>query len=105
LLQALARLLAAAPDAGVRDGAEAVRLVQRLLARQPNPGAPAAEAAAMAYAEAGDMSTALAWQRQAIAAAERSGRDPGIPREMHGNLERFERGMPARVPWPDYAVP
>ena len=105
LLQSLTRLLAAAPDAGVRDGAQAVALARRLLALQPNPGAPAGEAVAMAYAEAGDMSTAVAWQRQAIAAAERSGRDPGLPREMQGNLASFERGVPARVPWADYAVP
>lgn len=105
LIQALARLLAAAPDARVRNGAEALALMQRLLRLLPDPGPEVTEAMAMAYAETGDYRQAVAWQRQAIAAAERTDRAAGMGQAMRENLSLFERGEPCRTPWADYAMP
>jgi tetratricopeptide (TPR) repeat protein len=102
LIQALARLRAAAPDSSVRDGAHAVALMKGLMAREPSRGPDMSEAMAMAYAETGDYQQATAWQRRAIAAAER---DASMQREMGENLELFERGEPSRTPWADYAKP
>lgn len=105
LMQALARLRAAAPDASVRDGAQAVALMQRVVGRGPTPEPEISEAMAMAYAEVGDFRQAVTWQRQAMAAAERAGGDASLVREMGANLSLFEREQPSRTPWADYAVP
>ena len=105
LMQALARLRAAAPDASVRDGTQAVALMQRALSGQSAPGPEVSEAMAMAYAETGEFRQAVSWQRMAMVAAERAGRDPGIVREMGANLRLFERGKPSRTPSADYAMP
>ena len=59
----------------------------------------------MAYAETGDYRQAVAWQQQAIAAAERTDRDTGMRQEMRENLTLFERGAPCRTPWAPYAMP
>jgi tetratricopeptide (TPR) repeat protein len=103
LLQALARLLAAAPDPRVRDGARAVALMETVVKQQRTPELD--ETMAMAYAETGDFQQAVAWQRQAIAAAERIGRDPHVRRQMTENLRLFERREPCRVPWREGTMP
>ncbi len=102
LIQALARLRAAAPVKNVRDGAQAVALMTDLVAREPNPGPEICEAMAMAYAEAGDYQQATLWQRRAIAAVERDALMQGA---MNENLVLFARGEPCRTPWADYAKP
>jgi len=104
VMQALARVRAAAPDAAVRNGAEALAIVQRLVGRGP-AGPDVAEAAAMAHAEVGDYEQAVTWQRQAMEAAQRAGRGDDVLREMRVNLDLFQRGQPCRTPWADYAVP
>jgi tetratricopeptide (TPR) repeat protein len=97
LVEALARVLAAAPDQQVRDGRRAVTLMQELVNRQPSP--EAIEAMAMSSAEAGDYRQAVAWQGKAIAAAERTGRDPNVVKQMVENLRLFQQGKPCREPW------
>ena len=100
---ALARLLAAAPDAGVRDGRRALRLVERLAAggeRTIDLG----ETMAMALAELGRTGEAAGVQRDLIAAAEAEGMRDAVPR-LAANLRLYERGRPCRAPWPDGAVP
>jgi predicted Zn-dependent protease len=62
----LARLLAAAPDAAVRDGRRALDLALAL--HRVAPAVAAAETVAMAYAEVGDFTQALAWQEHAQSA-------------------------------------
>lgn len=103
LIQALARLLAAAPDARVRDGARAVGLMERLVTRQRTPERN--ETMAMAYAEAGDYQQAVAWQREAIAAAEQTGRELHVRQQMAENLQLFQRGEPCRIPWRPGTMP
>jgi tetratricopeptide (TPR) repeat protein len=95
--QALARILAAAPDAAVRDGRRAVAIMQAVVQQQAGP--EQSEAMAMAYAEAGDYGQAIEWQRKAIGAADAAGRDPHVRDQMQQNLILFERKEPCRIPW------
>ncbi len=101
--EALARVLAAAPDSQVRDGRRAVTLMHELVKGQTSP--EAMEAMAMAYAETGEYLQAVAWQGKAIAAAERAGRDPHVAKQMTENLQLFEQGRPCRTPWREGTMP
>ena len=92
---ALARLLAAAPDDGVRDGRSALALMEPLLKQQNTIGS--AETMAMALAEVGRIDEAAVWQREAIAAAKGSQPD-AVPR-LEQNLTLYESGKPCRTPW------
>jgi len=94
---ALVRLLAAAPDDRVRDGQAALRLIQRIVAEEPRTY-EVAEMMAMTFAEIGQYGDASAWQRDAIAAAERAGR-PDAAKEMAGMLTKYEHRQPCRQPW------
>jgi tetratricopeptide (TPR) repeat protein len=94
----LARLLAAAPDDQVRDGARAWDLVQALAATQQNTAV--AETMAMALAELGRFESAVEWQRVAMAVATRAER-PDISREMAANLALYLAHQPCRMPWRD----
>jgi tetratricopeptide (TPR) repeat protein len=93
---ALARLLAAAPDDRVRDGARAQTLVETLLEGQPTIAL--AETMAMSLAEQGRFAEAVQWQRQAIDAARQAG---GGGDSLAANLRLYESGRPCRTPWTD----
>jgi tetratricopeptide (TPR) repeat protein len=95
--RAAARLFAAAPDDRVRNGRRALTLVQALLGRQPRT-IELAETMAMASAEMGQYSDAVLQQREAIEAAERTGRRD-VTERLAGNLERYRAGRPCRTPW------
>jgi len=94
---ALVRLLAAAPDDRVRDGHQAMRLMQDLVAKEPRRY-DLDEMMAMTLAELGRFEEAAKSQRDAIAGAERSGR-PDVAKRMSDNLVRYERRQPCRTPW------
>ena len=96
LRHALARVLAAAPDAGARDGSQALSIAQQLLAsgRTTQVG----ETLAMAYAEVGNFSEAASIQRDILAAASRAGLSEDL-RRMTANLRLYERGQACRTPW------
>lgn len=94
---ALARLLAAAPDAGVRDGTRAVAIMNDLLKTQQT--VPMAETMAMALAESGRFDEAVQWQRDAIRAARESKRED-LVRKLTTNLHLYESRRPCRTPWP-----
>jgi tetratricopeptide (TPR) repeat protein len=94
--EALARVLAAAPDASVRDGRRALALVDGLLAKQQT--LELGEALAMSLAELGRYEEAAVVQRDVIAAAERAGLHDVAVR-MAGNLQLYERRSPCRTPW------
>ena len=100
--KALARLLAAAPDARTRDGQRALTLVQELLARERS--FDLGEAMAMALAEIGRYAEAASWQREVMSMAEQAGRY-GLVELMAGNLRLYERGEPSRTPWRDDEMP
>jgi tetratricopeptide (TPR) repeat protein len=94
-VELLVRVLAAAPDAGARDGRLAADLGAGLVRRTRTWRT--LEAEAMALAESRQWADAVARQREAIDAFRRAtGRDsPGLS----GNLQRYERREPSRVPW------
>lgn len=100
--QALVRLLAAAPDARVRDGRRALAITRDLLTRKPTPDLY--ETMAMALAESGQFEEAAALQRELIAAAKRAGRDD-LALGMAENLKRYEAREPCRTPWRDNEMP
>jgi tetratricopeptide (TPR) repeat protein len=91
----LVRLLAAAPDANVRDGAQAVALGRALV--EHSRSWRTLEALAMALAETGLFSEAVALQQEAIDAhRRRTGRSNAA---MTAALNGYERQKPCRVPW------
>jgi tetratricopeptide (TPR) repeat protein len=92
-----ARLFAAAPDRGVRDGRRALTIAEALLKEPGPPSLELAETLAMAAAEVGQYGDAVRWQRQALDAA-RAGRLDAVTR-LSENLERYEARQPSRAPW------
>ena len=97
----LARLLAAAPDDGVRDGARALSLTQELLAT--NKTTQVGETLAMAFAEVGNFAQAVDVQRGVLQAASNAGLSPDV-RRMSANLRSYERRQACRTPWQDNEV-
>jgi tetratricopeptide (TPR) repeat protein len=102
LAHAVARLLAAAPDASVRNGSQALATMQAM--PDPERRLDMGETMAMALAEAGRFSQAATWQRDAIAAARRAGND-GLAQRMTASLRLYEAGRPCRTPWRDEDLP
>ena len=101
LRHALARLLAAAPDDQVRDGARALSLAQGLLAADSTT--ELGETLAMAYAEVGSFGQAAGIQRGVLEAASKAGMT--VPaRRMTMNLRLYERGQACRTPWQENDV-
>jgi tetratricopeptide (TPR) repeat protein len=99
---ALARLLAAAPDVEVRNGAQAKALVDELLKTERSIDVGAT--AAMALAELGEYEQAAAVQRAVIATAEKSGLHD-VVRHLADNLQLYERRLPCRTPFTDDELP
>jgi tetratricopeptide (TPR) repeat protein len=93
---ALARVLAAAPDDAVRDGARAQALVEQLLvtAKTTSLG----ETLAMAVAERGQFARAAQIQREVIEASRQAGMTVAA-RHLAANLQRYQQGRPCRMPW------
>ena len=99
---ALARLLASAPDRSVRDGREAMTLIEELLS--DGQDLALGETAAMALAEMGLYDQAAAVQRDVMAAARQTGQTDALQR-MAGNLALYEAGRPSRTPFTDAELP
>lgn len=97
LKQALARLLAASPNAALRDGKRALALARSLL-EQVN-SIEHAETVAMAYAELGRYRKAAAFQQAAVDAAVQWGGMDLLPR-LQENLRHYQENKPCRNPWP-----
>lgn len=100
MLFLLIRVLAASPDAGVRDGARALALMETQ--RNAPPSMELFETLAMALAEAGRFAEAIDIQRRAIAAAQQTGQSWAAP-YLAENLARYESGQPCRTPLPPAA--
>jgi hypothetical protein len=99
LLHALARVMAAAPDAAARDGRQALSIAQRLeTAMGDKKTTQLGETLAMAYAEAGNFAEAVAVQRSVLNATARAGLNPDV-RRMTSNLRLYESGQACRTPW------
>jgi len=96
-VHALVRLLTAAPDAAVRDGRAAERLMREVLARESR-SVEHSELMAMTQAELGQFGEAVTWQREAVAAAGRLSR-PDLVRRLTDALTRYEHRQPCRTLW------
>ena len=96
---ARARLLAAAPDDGLRDGARALALVEGLVTEGYRT-AGVAETMAMALAELGRFAEAVEWQGRAMQVAAGAARGD-VARGMSANLALYQRNEPCRTPWRD----
>jgi len=104
-VEMLARLYAAAPDARIRSGEQALQLAQQLNRRQQTLGSR--EVMAMALAEAGRYDEAARWQRDTIGMAERAGFRDAVP-QLSEDLKRYEQGQPCRRLWrvePEWGAP
>lgn len=101
IVDAMARLLAAAPDDAVRDGLRAVQLAESL--QRQRTSIDARETLAMAYAEAGQFTTAIRWQSEAIAMATAEGQSEWLE-TLNANLARYRRKEPARTLWPPFVL-
>ena len=97
LRHALARLLVAAPDDAVRDGSRGIGIVRALMSDGARTTA-LGETFAMALAETGDFTQAVAVQQGVHAAATRAGLSADAAR-MARNLVRYEQRRPCREPW------
>jgi tetratricopeptide (TPR) repeat protein len=95
---ALARLLVAAPDGTVREGARGLAIVRDLLANASERTTDLGETFAMALAETGDFSQAASVQRDVLASASKAGLQ-GEARRIARNLRLYESGRPSREPW------
>jgi tetratricopeptide (TPR) repeat protein len=99
---ALARVLSAAPDDTVRDGARAAALMQVVVAHLR--ASDLLETMAMAQAELGQFTEAVRWQKDAVALAQKSG-EAGAAMRFADNLRLYESRRPCRTPWrPDEPI-
>jgi tetratricopeptide (TPR) repeat protein len=98
LAHALARLLASAPDAVVRDGQRALTMTRQLVETYRNTDV--GETMAMALAEVGSYGEAVSVQRDVLESARQVGAADDV-RRMMANLRLYESGRPSRVPWAD----
>jgi tetratricopeptide (TPR) repeat protein len=93
---ALARILAAAPETKVRDGPRALELAKALFesTRDPDVG----QTYAMAFAETGNFQQAVVLQKETIVVVEHTGGKAG-KLFLQKNLSRYEQHQPAREGW------
>ena len=99
---AVARLLAASPDAQVRNGPRAVATVQQLL--EKGRTIELGETYAMALAQVGEYPRAASLQRDLIAATQRSGQAASLKR-LQARLALYEKAEPCRIPWTEEEGP
>src|SRR5262249_25245178 len=102
IANSLARLLAAAPDAGVRDGRRAKTIVDELLKKQRT--VDIGETVAMTLAELGEYEQAAALQRNLIATVEKAGASD-VVRHLADNLRLYENRQPCRTPFTNAELP
>lgn len=96
LKHVLAQLLAACPDAEVRDGDRALVLAQEVF--QQEQTLDHAETMAMALAEVGKFAEAVELQSQVVAEAKRMGQ-ADLAKRAQSRLEKYQRDEPVRSPW------
>jgi len=94
LAMQLARLLAAAPDPAIRDGASALRLAEHLFSREQSLAH--GETLAMALAETGRFGQAAELQQSLIVAVRAQGRHELLP-TLQGTFEDYLAQRPHRL--------
>lgn len=90
-LNTLAWLLATQRDPAIRNGDEAVRLIEPICKQVTSPPAAVLDTLAAAYAAAGRFSEATATAQQALRAAEKAG-DQAMAQDIRRRLEQYGRG-------------
>jgi tetratricopeptide (TPR) repeat protein len=98
LKHSLARLLAAAPESGVRNGPRSLTLVQQIMGAAPERTTALGETFAMALAETGDFTQAAGVQRNVLASAAKAGLASDV-RRVTRNLRLYEQRRACREPW------
>ncbi|MDE2926337.1 MAG: tetratricopeptide repeat protein [Acidobacteriota bacterium] len=98
LMHALARLLAACPDAAIRNGQQALRLLQKVFEQVKTPDFEQVETLAMVYAELGHFDRAVQMQRMMITEVTRAQRSM-LADLLQENLTRYQRKEACRQPW------
>jgi len=93
LLKALAWMLATAPDAELRNGAEAVQLAERALQVAGRPSTSLLNTLAAALAEAGQFDRAVEVCTQAIAGARAAGQTETVT-ELEARLRLYQQRQP-----------
>lgn len=94
----LARILAASPDAAVRDGASSLEMAREQFESQPTLAV--AETIAAALAELGEFDQAVDWQRVALDRVEAAGRADDLP-WVRERLLLYRSRRPLRESWAD----
>src|SRR5256885_13326115 len=97
IINTLARVLATAPAAAVRDGARALELAKSLFESTKNP--EVGQTYAMALAETGNFDQAVVLQRETIIVFEPTGGERRKP-FLQRNLALYERHKATRAGWP-----
>lgn len=92
---ALGRLLAAAPDPTVRDGARALKLARSVYDAQPTPRH--AQLVAQALAESGRCDEAAKWQQKVVEQAKADGATAALD-PLQADLAAYRAGAPCRPP-------
>jgi tetratricopeptide (TPR) repeat protein len=98
IANALARVLAAAPDAAVRDENRALRIVETLVKNERGDEFEVGVTLGMALAGVGRFTEAAAYQRAMIQGLEGSGRTD-LAQRLRKNLALYENRQPCRAPW------
>ncbi|MGO9324733.1 MAG: tetratricopeptide repeat protein [Terracidiphilus sp.] len=98
IADALARVLAAAPDSAVRDPGRALRIVATLVRNQQGNPLEVGITLAMALAAVGQFQQAAAYQQAVIGQLEASHQDV-LARSLRQNLIRYQQGKACQVPW------
>jgi Flp pilus assembly protein TadD len=98
IANALARLLAAAPDPAVRDPGRALRIVETLVSNQQGDALEVGITLAMTLAAVGRFQEAAAYQEAIIKQLEAS-RQYDLAQLLRPNLARYQQGKTCLVPW------
>ena len=94
-MQSLARLLAACPDARLRDGSRALQLAMK--AYNTKGVVAHGETVALALAQLGRCEEAAQWQNRLVTAATRA-KDSDLAAQLKQQLNRYENGAPCAFP-------
>ena len=98
IADALARVLAAAPDPAVRDPGRSLRIVEALVRNQQGNPLEVGITLAMALAAAEQFQQAAAYQQAVIGQLEASHQDV-LARSLRQNLIRYQQGETCQTPW------
>jgi len=98
IADALARVLSAAPDPGVRDETRALQIIETVIQHAQGMDFDKGVTLGMALAGVGRFQDAITTQRGMIGELEKAGR-PDLVRLLQQNLARYEHHEPCRKPW------